>query len=212
MYDESNWHIARLPKTSAKACFALQAITRKKCTTQIVQNNVAIATPTYTGMMDNYRKSHLDRMQFFFCNDDIERCVKGTRRKLVKSIPPVPTIWSVKMGTKLSKAEILSLKAARFQLPQRQLILPRCLFGGEAGVELMRAYPSPSSPDEHPKNRSGKIVRRNPKAPTVKHQNNCASTLTLSARIQRVTMVPHPGFGCIVSLVSCTDPKPRTIC
>jgi len=36
-YDESMWHIAQLLKTSANACFALQAITRKKCTARIVQ-------------------------------------------------------------------------------------------------------------------------------------------------------------------------------
>ena len=76
--DEMLWHIARLPKTSGKAWFALQAITKKKCTAQIVQNNIPIAAPTYTGTMVNYRKNRNERMQFFFCNDDIERCVKGT--------------------------------------------------------------------------------------------------------------------------------------
>jgi hypothetical protein len=48
MCDEMQWHIARLPKTSGKACFALQAITKKKCTAHIVQNNIATAAPTYT--------------------------------------------------------------------------------------------------------------------------------------------------------------------
>ena len=57
MCDETLWHIARLPKTSGKACFALQAITKKKCTAQIVQNNIPTAAPTYTGMMVNYRKN-----------------------------------------------------------------------------------------------------------------------------------------------------------
>ena len=37
--------------------------------------------------------------------------------------------------------------------------------------------------------------------------NNSASALTLTARIERVTMVPHPGFGCIVSLISGTEPR-----
>jgi hypothetical protein len=35
-YEEIEWHIARLPKTSAKACFAQQAITKKKCEAKIV--------------------------------------------------------------------------------------------------------------------------------------------------------------------------------
>jgi hypothetical protein len=33
---EMEWHIARLPKTSAKACFAQQAITKQKCEAKIV--------------------------------------------------------------------------------------------------------------------------------------------------------------------------------
>jgi hypothetical protein len=38
-YKETEWHIARLPKTSAKACFAQQAITKKKCEAKIVQGS-----------------------------------------------------------------------------------------------------------------------------------------------------------------------------
>jgi len=75
------WHIARLPKTSAKAYFALQALTKKKCTARIVQNSTPTATPTYTSMMENYKKNRNERMDFFFCNDDIKHCVMGTKRK-----------------------------------------------------------------------------------------------------------------------------------
>ena len=78
--NEREWHIARLSKESKKACFALQAITRRKCTTLIVKDKKATAAPTYVGMMDNYKKTRLERHQFFFCNDDINRCVKGSRR------------------------------------------------------------------------------------------------------------------------------------
>jgi hypothetical protein len=49
---ETEWHIARLSKTSAKACFAQQAITKKNCKAKIVPGNTAIAAPTYTGIME----------------------------------------------------------------------------------------------------------------------------------------------------------------
>jgi hypothetical protein len=78
---ETEWHIARLPKTSAKACFAQQAITKKKCKARTVQGNKPTATPTYTGVMLHAHKKNPEVMEFFFCNDDIERCIKGTRRK-----------------------------------------------------------------------------------------------------------------------------------
>jgi hypothetical protein len=51
---ESEWHIARLPKTSAKACFAQQAITKKNCKAKIVQGNTATAASTYTGVMEHH--------------------------------------------------------------------------------------------------------------------------------------------------------------
>jgi hypothetical protein len=80
---ETEWHIARLPKTSAKACFAQQAITKKKCEAKIVQGSKPTAAPTYTSVMQNFHKKRPEVMVFFFCNDDIERCVKGTKRKWV---------------------------------------------------------------------------------------------------------------------------------
>jgi hypothetical protein len=62
-----------------KSYFVQQAITKKKCTTKIVQSNRSTAIPTYIGIMVHYKKDKEDRMQFYFCNDDIERYVKGIR-------------------------------------------------------------------------------------------------------------------------------------
>ena len=81
--DESQWHIAYLSKTSLKACFALRTITRKKCVAKIVQGNKGIVASTYTSSMDNYKKNRIEKMQFFFCNDDISWCMKGFQRKWV---------------------------------------------------------------------------------------------------------------------------------
>ena len=74
-------------------------------------------------------------------------------------------------------------------------------------MHLLSSYPVPDEADEHPKIRGGKRIRRNPKAPTTMQANNSASAVTLTARIERVTMVPHPGFGCIVSLISGKEPR-----
>ena len=156
--DDCAWHISRLPKCSAKACFAQQAVTKKKCTARIVRNNVATAAPTYTSLMVNYKKNRNDVMQFFFCNNDIERCVKGTKRKWVISMPEIPAIWPVKRGTNLSKQEILALEVAGFKLPQRQPILPRRIFGEHSGMHLLSSYAVPDEADEHPKIRGGKRI------------------------------------------------------
>jgi hypothetical protein len=204
---ETEWHIARLPKTSAKACFAQQAITKKNCKAKIVQGNTATAAPTYTGIMEHHQKKTDKVMEFFFCNDDIERCVKGTKRRWVKSRPVVPNVWPVKIGTNLSRKEILDLEQAGFQLPQRAVISPRRLFGMEELPSDLSSYPIPASPEEHPKIRSGKKIRRIKNTPTTKQANNCASSLILMGQIRKVTMIPHPGFGCIITLDSGAPPK-----
>jgi ABC-type methionine transport system ATPase subunit len=48
---EIEWHIARLPKTSVKACFAQQVITKKNYKAKIVQGNIATAAPTGYGVL-----------------------------------------------------------------------------------------------------------------------------------------------------------------
>ena len=113
----------------------------------------------------------------------------------------------MKRGTNLSKQEILALEAAGFQLPQRQAISPQRLFGEHNGMHLLSSYPVPNNADEHPKVRGGKRIHPNPKAPTTTQANNSASARTLTARIERVTMVPHLGFGCIVSLILEKEPR-----
>jgi hypothetical protein len=204
---ETEWHIARLPKTSAKACFAQQAITKKNCKAKIVQGNTATAAPTYTEIMEHHQKKTDKVMEFFFCNDDIKQCIEGTKQRWVKSRPDVPNVWPVKIGTNLSKKEILNLEYAGFQLPQRVVISPRRLFGMEELSSNLSSYPIPATPYDHPKFRSSKNIRRNKNTPTTKHTNSCASSLTLKGHLRQVTMILHPGFGCIITLDSGVLPK-----
>ena len=126
--NEKTWHIARVPKTSAKACWAQMAVTKKKSTARIVLHSKSTPAPTYSGAWRNVKLNREEKMQFFFCSDDIERCVKGSRRKWIipysdiQERPPVPTIWPVKIGTNLTHSEIVALENARFQLPQRERV------------------------------------------------------------------------------------------
>jgi hypothetical protein len=64
--------------------------------------------------MVHHQKKMDQVLQFFFSNDDIERCVKGSKWRWVKSRPDVPNVWPVKIGTNLLKKEILDLEHASF--------------------------------------------------------------------------------------------------
>ena len=67
-------------------------------------------------------------MQFFFCHDDIERYLKGSHCKWIIPYsdtlerPPIPTIWSVKSGTNLTRTKIVALMNASFQLLHRERV------------------------------------------------------------------------------------------
>ena len=113
----------------------------------------------------------------------------------------------MKIGTNLSKKEILQLESAGFQLPQRAVISPRRLFGMEEFPFSLASFPSPANADDFPKSRSGKSIHRNNNAPNIQQANNCASSLTLNSQIRKVTMILHPGYGCIVTLDSRAPPK-----
>jgi hypothetical protein len=71
----------------------------------------------------------------------------------------------------------------------------------------LTSFPTPASTEDCPKTKSGKSIHRNNNAPSTKQANNCASTLTLKGQIHKVTMIPHPGYGCIVTLDSGAPPK-----
>ena len=113
----------------------------------------------------------------------------------------------MKIGTNLSKKEILDLESAGFQLPQRAVISPRRLFGTGDLPFSLALLPTPGNADDYPKTMSAKSIRRNNNASNIQQANNCASALTLKGQIRKVTMIPHPGYGCIVTLDSRTPPK-----
>ena len=108
----------------------------------------------------------------------------------------------MKIGTNLSKKEILDLESVGFQLPQRAVISQKRLFGTEELPFRLASFPTPTNADDYPKTRSCKSIRRNNNAPNIQQANNCASALILKGHICKVTMIPHPGYGCIVTLDS----------
>ena len=145
-------------------------------------------------------------MQFYFCTDDIEGCVKGSRRKWVvpfsnnEDRPPIPLTWPVKVGTKLTRQEIDMLENAGFQLPQKERITPTRLFNTSAPPIDLCGIPVPSNPDSYPSIRKSKTVRRSTNQPSSKQMQVVGSAIAMQASILRVTMISQPGFGCIITL------------
>jgi hypothetical protein len=207
------WHIARLPKNSAKCCWAQRTVTKKKCVEKIVRGGKPTPAPSYTGIWHNTRKNVNLPTEFFFCPDDIERCVKGTRRKWIvpyskgQDRPSIPEIWPVKIGTKLKRNEIEALEAAGFQLPQKEQVSPRRLFSTSTPPTDLSSVPIPDDAARYPGKRNGKLVKRTSGRPNPKQRLSIGSAESLKARLGALTMVPHPGYGCIITLDSGIPPN-----
>jgi hypothetical protein len=107
--DMSQWHIARISHISSCKCHAQQATTNFKCTARIAKGSKGIAAPTYQGKNTQYGGTKVIVSDFWFCPDDIERCVKGSKRSWVLDWPQVPDVWLVLSGTNLICEETLLL-------------------------------------------------------------------------------------------------------
>jgi len=108
--------------------------------------------------MDNYKKNKIEKMQFFFCNDDVEHCVKGSKQKWVFSKLEVPDIWPLKFWTNLIKKEMTDLQNARFHLLQCVAISLKRLFGDHELPNNVSRFQVPAFPTKHPSTRSKKKI------------------------------------------------------
>lgn len=205
--DPKQWHIARTNPKSRVKCQAMQVLSGKACEAQINKGRQATCAPTYTGLKKPYGKDTLELTEFWFCPDDIKRCVMGRKKFFVKEWPPVPTVWPIQIGTNLSREEVLALEDAGFQLEQRKALSPRNLFRTIPNLPiLLSEIHIPENPDSHAPTRYGKVVRRSPHAPDADHRNKWESSALMNGyNIVGVTIVPHPGYGAVISFAAPTD-------
>ena len=126
--DTSTWHIARLPARSRRRCQALQANTNAKCDTRVARGLHGTPAPTYFGKKRDYHTKKSVEVDFWFCTDDIKRCVSGNKKAWILDWPAIPRTWPVKVGTNLSREEVFALEDAGFQLQQRGAMSPQRSF------------------------------------------------------------------------------------
>ena len=203
----TEWHIARISVKSKRKCHAIQAQTEVKCKMFIVRGFKATAAPMYKGQKREYKGTNVETDEFWFCPDDIKRCVLGPRRSHVLSRPQIPEIWPVMLGTNLSSEEIILFEEAGFRLQERPSLSPRRLFTSSKLFEVMEwTYAKPTHSDKPPCIRNGKNIRRNEKAPTDDHLNQWESARNITGNILGVNILPYPGLGAVITLQSGVEP------
>ena len=140
----------------------------------IIRLGKSTPAPIYIGLLHIRCQLKDKMMEFFHCMDNIERCVKGTNQKwVVDARPPVPNVWPVLRGTKLTKGEVLRLEQAGFQLEERQENSPRRLFGHfRSDIAKVVAVPTPEAPDAYPTLCDGRYIRHLPEGKVSVKQRN----------------------------------------
>jgi hypothetical protein len=122
--------------------------------------------------------------------------------------PPIPPIWPIKIVTNLTRSEIFTLENACCQLPPKERITPTRLFTNSAPPLEMSRIRVPEHPDFIPPTRFSKVVRRSDNAPSAKQRQMIASAKAMHGTILKLTMIPQPGFDCIITLQSKLEPQP----
>lgn len=64
-------------------------IQKEKCKAKVARRSKATLAPTYKGMKQQYGTGQHIQANFWFCADDIERCVKGNKSPWIIDWPQV---------------------------------------------------------------------------------------------------------------------------
>ena len=182
----------------------MQANTNAKCDTRVARGSHGTPAPTYFGKKRDYHTKKSVEVDFWFCADDIKRCVSGNKKPWVLDWPAIPRTWPVKLGTNLTREEVFALEDAGFQLQQRGAMSPRRMFISSVDMPICREqFLVPSNLDTHKTIRGNSTIRRNGDAPTLKHRNQWESALHMSnCQVTNVTTIPYPGYRVVIALDS----------
>jgi hypothetical protein len=147
---------------------------------------------------------------FWFCPDNIEHFVKGSKRSWILDWPQVLDVWPVLSGTNLTREETLLLQDAGFKLQERPSMSPRRMFALSNLFEaLVFDHPGQPNPEVHPSTWNSKSVRRNANVPMVEHYNKWESARNIKGTVFSVTVLPFPSLGAIISLESGVEPDKK---
>ena len=129
------------------------------------------------------------------------------RRGYVLDWHVVPNTWLVKIGTNLSRHEVLALEDVGFQLQQREVLPPRRRLSTIATLPSpWTIFCAPLNPDAQPTSRYKKVGRCNLVALMASHKCKweCAELMD-NYYVVGVIAIPYPRFEVLIYIVSNED-------
>ena len=84
------------------------------------------SAPLYKEMMKKFPKTNNMEHGFWFCHDNIKRCMNDNKIEYAMDRPIVQNTWPLNIGINISRERVLALEYAMFRLQERKTFLPRC--------------------------------------------------------------------------------------
>jgi hypothetical protein len=129
-------------------------------------------------------------MDFWFCLDDIEHCMKGTKRPWIIDWSQIPDVWPILRSTHLTCQEILLLQDAGFKLQKCPSMSPRHMFMLSNIFEApVFDHPGSANPDIYPTTWNNKSFWRNANALTAEHCNKWKRVHNIKGTVLGVTIL-----------------------
>jgi hypothetical protein len=106
----------------------------KYCDAKIIARRTihGIPNPCYNGLWYDLKGFLPIHHKFWFCVDDLTRCVGGTRRKYCVDRPLVPSMWLVQVRTNLTQFEVTTLQEVGFVMCETCKCVTQTFFANES--------------------------------------------------------------------------------
>lgn len=99
------------PRNSVKLCMQSHDIHARP---KLVRTSLGLLHQlTLEWRKEFWSNNHIPR-NFWFCSDEMNQCMKGSKKKWMLDWPNIPSTWLVNVGTNLSREEVFALEDITF--------------------------------------------------------------------------------------------------
>ena len=195
----SQWHITRILHISNCKCHDQQVATNVKRIAWIAKGSKGTYVAIYRGRKIQYGSNKEIVMDFWFCPNDIEYYMKGTKLPwIINWLQPldVQPILSSKNPT---HQKTLLLQDAGFKFQDCPPMLPQHVHFFEAPIF---DHLGPPNLDIYPTTGNNKSIRQNAYALMFEHCNKWKNACNIKGMVLGVIILPSPRLGAIILLES----------
>ena len=158
---------------------ALQANIWHPCKPKVGKSKHGTLAPTYKGLKNKFFFNNHVFTKCWLCANDINHCMKGSKKKWLFDWSNIQTVWLVEVGINLTWEEVFTLEDVGFQLHDQEAFSSHRRLGTIPNLPIPRSqFCFPSNPHAHPTTRYPEAIRCNMATPLPKHKKSMGECIT----------------------------------